>query len=202
MKTPWTLLTTAGALAAAGLIFAGRATQAQAPTAPPRYGVVNLREVMDQFGEVQDAQTKLEKRAAEFRQEGKARQEKTEDVRFRRDQEHPDSPKWFELQKELNRLSVELEIWTKLEKGDIQAEQRQQESGLYKRILAVVETVAKRQGLDAVFQFDAIDLNDPDEVVSARRMGVRAVIYASPTVDLTKDVIARLSQTSPKKGEK
>ena len=61
----------------------------------------------------------------------------------------------------------------------------------------MVETVAKQRGKDVVFQFDAIDLSDPNEVISARRMGLRAVIYASPPVDLTKDVIARLVDAMP-----
>lgn len=199
MRSDWTVLGTAGVVAVGCLFLADQATRAQGPGAPPRYGVVDLGEVMRSFGEVQEMRAKLEKRAEEYRKEGEARQKKIEDVRFNRDQEHPDSPKWFELQKELNRLTVELELWDKFEKKDIQAESLEQQSRLYKRVLMAVEEVCTQMGLDMALQLDAINLRDPNEVITSQRMTVRAVVFAAPTVDLTKKVIARVNHSPANK---
>jgi Skp family chaperone for outer membrane proteins len=199
MKSTWTVLGTAGVVAVVCLLLADGATQAQAPGGRLKYGVVDLGEVMRNLNEVQEMRTRLETRASEFRKEGEARQKKIEDVRFARDQEHPDSPKWFDLQKELNRLTVELELWTKFEKRDIELETREQQSRLYKRVLVAVQEVSTQMGLDMALQMDGIDLNDPNEVVTSQRMTLRSVIYAAPTIDLTKAVIARVNHTTGKK---
>jgi Skp family chaperone for outer membrane proteins len=194
MKSRWTLMGTVVASAALCLIVGYRSTQAQAPSPGARYGVVDLGEVMRQYAEVEQMKAKLDARAEKFKQEGQARQQKIEDLRFQRDQKHPDSPEWFKLQKELNRLTVELELWQKFEKQDIQSESREQQSLAYKQVLAAVDTVAKQRALDMVFQLDKVELDDPNDVVSLQRMAVRAVIFASPTVDLTKDVAALVNQ--------
>jgi len=157
---------------------------------------VDLGEVMRQYAEVEQMKAKLEARAEKFKQEGQARQQKIEDLRFQRDQKHPDSPEWYRLQKELNRLTVELELWTKFEKQDIQAESREQQSNAYKQVLKAVETAGKQRGLDVVFHLDSVDLNDANDVVTLQRMATRAVIYAAPTVNLTKDVAALVNQMS------
>lgn len=196
MRTAWTIVTTAGLMLGVCLVLAGRPTQAQGPGAPPKFGVVDLGEVLREFKEVQEMEAKLQQRAAEFKKEGEARRDKLDTIRFERDRLHPDEPKWLQLQKELNRLSVELELWAKFEKNDIEAESREQQSRLYKKALQAVETVAKQRGLETVFQLDSIDLNDPKDMVTSQRMSVRAVLYASPSVDLTKDVIAMLNQAS------
>ncbi len=196
MRSTWTLITM-GVVAAAMCLFVGyRSSQAQAPGPAPKYGVVDLAEVMRRYADVEEMKTKLEARAEKFKQEGQTRQQKIEDLRFQRDQKHPDSPDWFKLQKELNRLTVELELWSKFEKQDIQSETQEQQSNAYKRILAAVDTVAKQRGLDMVLQFDRVGLDDPNDIVSPQRMAVRALIYASPTVDVTKEVIARVNQAS------
>jgi Skp family chaperone for outer membrane proteins len=194
MKSKWKLAGTVIASAALCLIVGYRSTQAQAPASGSRYGVVDLGEVMRQYAEVEQMKAKLDGRAEKFKQEGQARQQKIEDLRFQRDQKHPDSPDWFKLQKELNRLTVELELWQKFEKQDIQSESREQQSLAYKQVLAAVDTVAKQRALDMVFQLDKVELDDPNDVVSLQRMAVRAVIFASPTVDLTKDVTALVNQ--------
>jgi Skp family chaperone for outer membrane proteins len=197
MKTVWTVITTAGVVTAVCLFLGGPITQAQGPT-PPLYGVVDLADVMREYNAVKEMREKLEKRAEDFKKETTARRQKIDEVRFSRDQEHPDSPKWFELQSELNRLSVEMELWTKFQQQDIQAESREQQNRVYKDMLRAVETVAKQRGLNAVFHLDGVDLNDPNDVLTAQRMTTRAVIYASPTIDLTKDVIARINQAGGK----
>ncbi len=199
MKTAWTVMTAVVAVGAVCLIFAAAPTRAQGPAAPPRYGVVDLSEVVRQFKDVQAMKDKLQKRLEDFQKEGEARRLKIEEVRFNRDQLHPDSPKWFELQKQLNRLTVELEIWGKLEKADIQAEQREQQDLVYKKVLAAVEAVGKHRRLDMVFRYDTIDLNDPNQMITPQQMGLRTVVYSSPTVDLTKEVIARANSQSGKK---
>ena len=196
MNVKWTLVGTVGAVGALCLVVSHRSTQAQAPPPGPRYGVVDLGEVMRQYAEVEQMKAKLEARAEKFKQEGQARQQKIEDLRFQRDQKHPDSPEWYRLQKELNRLTVELELWTKFEKQDIQAESREQQSNAYKQVLKAVETAGKQRGLDVVFHLDSVDLNDANDVVTLQRMATRAVIYAAPTVNLTKDVAALVNQMS------
>ncbi len=196
MRTAWIIVTTAGLMVGLCLVLAGRPTQAQGPGAPAKFGVVDLGEVLREYQEVQEMEDKLRQRAAEFKKEGEARRDKLDTLRFERDRLHPDEPEWLRLQKELNRMSVELELWAKFEKQDIEAESREQQSRLYKRALQAVETVAKQRGLASVFQLDEIDLNDPKDVVTPQRMSVRAVLYASPAVDLTKDVIAMLNQAS------
>jgi len=198
MKTAWTVLGTAGVAAGLCLIFANPATRAEGPSQPSRYGVVDLGEVMRNFSEVKEMQDQLKGRADAFKKEGEARQQKIEEIRFSRDQEHPDSPKWFEQQQQLNRLTVELELWGKFQKQDIQAASRQQQSAIYKKILRAVETVAKRRGLEAVFQLDGVDLNNPDELITSQRMTIRSVVFASPAIDLTKEVMARVNQASGK----
>ncbi|MBN1344389.1 MAG: OmpH family outer membrane protein [Phycisphaerae bacterium] len=201
MRIAWTVITSVGVVATLCLIATNRPSQAQGAGAEPRYGVVDLGAVMREFADVKDLQSKLEKRVEEYKKEGEARKAKIEEVRLARDMEHPDEPKWLEQQKELNRLSVELELWSKFEQNDIKAERRDQESLLYKKVLRAVETVAKQRGMDVVFQLDSVDLNDPEEIVSAQRMTARAVIFSAPRVDLTKEVIARVNQASAKKSQ-
>jgi Skp family chaperone for outer membrane proteins len=196
MKTTWTLVMTGVAVSALCLFVGYRSTQAQSPGPAPRYGVVDLAEVMRRCADVEELKNKLEARAEKFKHEGQSRQQKIEDLRFQRDQKHPDSPDWFKIQKELNRLSVELELWTKFEKQDIQSETQEQQSNAYKMILEAVDTVCKQRGLEMAFQLDRVQLNDPNDLVSAQRMAIRAVIFASPTIDLTKEVVARVNQVS------
>lgn len=196
MRTVWTLLTTASVATAICLLFADRPTHAQAPGAKGPYGVVDLGAVMENYEHIREMEEALQKRANDYKQEAEARRKKIEDIRYLRDQEHPDSPKWFELQKQLNRLTVELELWSKFEKQDIQADSREKQSQAYKQVMRAVETVAKQRGLDVVFRLDSIDLNDPSEVIRVERMTNRTVIYSSPSVDLTKEVIARVNQMS------
>ncbi len=193
MKKAWTLMSIFAA-AALCLVIGYQNTQAQAPSGGPKYGVVDLAEVMRQYSEVEAMKQKLETRAEKFKQEGQARQQKIEDLRFQRDQKHPDSPEWYKLQKEMNRLSVELEMWTKFEKQDIQAESRELQSSAYKQVLGAVELAGKQRGLDMVLHLDRVDLNDPNDLVTLQRMATRSVIYSSPTVDLTKDVVTLVNQ--------
>ncbi len=201
MRTVMTVMTTVGVVAAIVVIFAGRATRAEGPGAQPLYGVVSLAQIMREFKEVQEIRDKLQKRAEDFQKEGEARRQKIEETRLNRDMEHPDSPKWFEHQKELNRLTVELELWSKFEQKDLEAEKRQQLNVLYKRILGAVEQVAKHRGLDLVFRYDTVDLNDPNALLTTEAMRLRAVVYGAPRVDVTKDVIHRVNNPSGRKGK-
>lgn len=85
-----------------------------------------------------------------------------------------------ELQKQIDRLTVEVQRFTQDAQAEVQELQQQLQQEFQQRLEPVLQTVAQEKGLQLVF-------NGPDA----------GLVWADPALDISADVIRRLDSAKP-----
>jgi Skp family chaperone for outer membrane proteins len=162
---------------------------------------VNLVHIFDNF-----EQTKVlnQKRLEDMKELDQVRQEKAKDIQAEKDALEaysPDSAEYFKRSKKLKKMQYDFEVWKRLEQDRIAEAYLHWYRKTYKMMMQEIEQVAKKRGVDLVVTQEDLNLREAQDVKSLiQQIFLRKVVYNSPRVDLTEQVLSNLNAEFAKAG--
>jgi Skp family chaperone for outer membrane proteins len=192
MKTRRTALIVVAALVMC-LTFGTAAAKAQEAA---KVGIVNPAAVFAQMQETKDLKQKLENDRKALEQEVQSRQGKVKDLQGARDMLKADSPQYQDADKAFMQAAIEFDTWSKITQAQLQGQQKQQMKILFDKIVTATTQVAQRKGLDLVLADQRPELPENLAAINVDQLRAilngRNVLYSTPRVDISNDVVAAL----------
>jgi Skp family chaperone for outer membrane proteins len=102
------------------------------------------------------------------------------------------SDEYMALMKEVLTKQADLQVRETLHERQRVLKEQQMVEGLYKDILRETEEVAKQKGLDLVFERSIPELPALSPAELEQTMGMHKLLYGGGSLDITKEVMARL----------
>lgn len=164
--------------------------------APTKVGVANTARILNELQETRDLNQKIQNDLKTLEAERITREQKVKDLQTVRDALKPDSPQFAEKNKEWLQSRIEYEIWIQMQRANLEREQKVKMTGLFNKITQTVAEVATQRGVDIVIAEQRTDIPDnldainPDQLKAV--IGQRNILFVSPTVDITNDVITSM----------
>lgn len=160
-----------------------------------RVAVVDVPAVSERYLRTSDLEARFEQRRVKFNRERDALREKIERAgRSLQEEFKPGTGEYGERRKQLAMLEAELQWFMETEGEKIERHLAGSLRSIYDDIQAIVGEVAKEQGIDVVLAADRMPEETPRATTQARQQIVlQKVVYWSPRVDLTDEVVTRLN---------
>ena len=167
-----------------------------------KVGVINLKDIFDNYAKVKDFTKKLT-------EEGKAIEQKVEllNQQLRQLQEKlqapglADGPTKQDLQLQFMLAKTEQEFLVKSNTERFSRRLGDQTSDFYNEIRKKVEEVAKAEGYDLVFKIDAPEIaGDTSESQVTQRINHRPLLYAREGMDFTEKIVKQLNADYARQG--
>lgn len=180
------------------LVTVGQATPAGGANRldqPTRTAVVDVPAVSAGYLKTKDLEVQLERRNTALLQERTALHNKIERTgRSLQEELRPGTSEFEQRRKQLALYEAEMEWFVDSTGRMLEREVAGTLRSIYEDIHAVVRTIAKEKGIDVVVAADRLPPEPAQGSIQARQQIVmQKVLYWSPRVDLTEEVIARLN---------
>jgi outer membrane protein len=169
---------------------------------PTRAAVVDLVKLFNEYQRTKDINDRLTKQQQELQTTRKEKVDRIDALKAELENFHPDSKDYYDRQKELLKLSIELDSFTKVTAEDIKREFRVLTADIYAEMLKAIEQVAKTDGYDMVFYLDKMDIQGDDFQTLLEKIRERKVLYAASQYDITDSVLSYINQSYKLKQEK
>ena len=184
-------------VAAAALLAATIPTVHADTAAATKVAVVNLGKVFTSLQQTKDVKAKVEADQRNLKGMVDQHQQDLLTMRQQRDSTlKPDSPQYDDMTQQLEQKTIQYETELKIKQVDLQRGQARQLKGIYDLIQSTVSDVAKQRGYELVitesnpdFPPNAGDLT-PDQM--SQLINQRNMLYVSPSVDLSNEVVTAL----------
>jgi Skp family chaperone for outer membrane proteins len=180
------------------LAFGVTFTQLQAQAGPgaraTRVGVCNIPEIFDKYNRAQQLTEELKERTNKLKAENDRR---VDTIRIKQTELEglmPESPEYNKRLQEIQELTIERQVWLKMQEDLMMRDHLRLTRELYKDIKDSVARVAKARGFDIVIQFDprAPEGNSSQEIV--QQIDRRKVLYSDEQLDITAGVLQDLNE--------
>ncbi|MGB2985619.1 MAG: OmpH family outer membrane protein [Phycisphaerae bacterium] len=160
-----------------------------------KVAVVNVPAVSERYLRTSELEAQFEQRRVKFNEQRDALREKIERTgRSLQEEFKPGTREYDERRKQLAMLETELQWFIETEARKIEEGLASSLHSIYSDIQAVVREVAEEMGIDMVLAADRLPEEVPQTTTQVRQQIVlQKVIYFSPRVDLTDEVITRLN---------
>jgi len=175
------------------LISSGHAADKNLP-APTRVAVVDIVKAFNDYNRTKEINEKLNKEQVELQNQRKAKVDRIEALKAQIDNLHPDSKDYYQREKELLELSIELKNFTDIKAEQIKREFQVLTEDIYKEMLKSIETVATDAGYDIVMYLDRMEIKGDTFPALLEKIRERKVLYAAKNTDITQNVLDLLNQ--------
>jgi Skp family chaperone for outer membrane proteins len=162
-----------------------------------KIAVANAGKVFGEIKEKKDWEQKMLADQKTLQDTAFQKQQKVKSLQEQRDNLRTDSPQYADKDKELQSAKIDLEVWAQIQQAESQRTNKIQTKALFDKIVNAVASVATAKGLDLVIADQHPDV--PDNFMEQATLeqvrallGQRNVLYASPQVDITQDVITQM----------
>ena len=180
---------------AAGLFFTE--TRAQDPASAAAdcgcTAVIDIVRVFNEFKQTQDINAEFETRRREVQAEVDGRDRIIETHTRELEAFAPDSADYTTRRRDLMRLRIDRDNYMKLAEFEVRDLFRIWTRKTYDRICEVAAQVAERRGFDVVVIREDLESDIPDANTLKQQIRLRKVIYSTPRVDITEDVLSRIN---------
>jgi Skp family chaperone for outer membrane proteins len=194
MKSPWIALT-AVMTVLAGLVFLNRSGAQTAPaTQPTVVAVCDVVRVFNNYERASSLSVELEKRRQAIEAENQQRAQAMDTLRAELQNLQQGSEAYNSRSQELWKMSLEQEGWENTQKGMLGHWHHQNTKAMYDDIVAMIATMAKASGIDIVLFEQKEDLPTENTTELVNQIARRKVLYNTPQVDITDQVLARLNE--------
>ncbi|MFP4107181.1 MAG: OmpH family outer membrane protein [Phycisphaerae bacterium] len=197
MKKSHVLLAAAATFAVVGLFILNSASGQNAgrPAPNTKVAVCDVVEVFNNYNRAKDLTQQLNDRREKIKSADSERAKKIERLQLEIEGLKKGGPKYQELMKEIERLSIERQIELQYEDTLALREHHRLTREMYREILGTVEALAKQRGYDIVVtrETEQVETKNTSELV--RWIQSRKVIYHNDEVDLTQDVLGQLNRS-------
>ncbi|HNQ24489.1 MAG TPA: OmpH family outer membrane protein [Phycisphaerae bacterium] len=165
------------------------------PAAATKIAVVNVARVSDGYLRTKDLEAYFNQQRVQYNEQRTAMRDRLErGTASLREELKPGTPEYDQRRKELAQLEWELQYFQDAQGQKLEQGLASSLRLIYEDIQQVVAQVAQEKGYDLVLTYDQLPAEPPDTTSMARQQIVlQKVIYWSPGVDLTDEVIARLN---------
>lgn len=180
---------------AAGSLFTEIRAQDPAPAASDCRctAVIDIVRVFNEFKQTQDINAEFETRRREVQAEVDGRDRVIETHTRELEAFAPDSTDYTTRRRELMRLRIDRDNYMKLAEFEVRDLFRIWTRKTYDRICEVAAQVAERRGFDVVVIREDLEPDIPDANTLKQQIRLRKVIYSTPRVDITEDVLSRIN---------
>ncbi len=181
-----------------GLVAVGQS----GATGSARVAVVDVPAVSEAYHKTADLEAKFESVRQKLNQERDALRDRVELTRRSLQEElRPGTREFQERRKQLALLEAELQYFMESEGQRIEAELARSLGRIFADIQAVIVAVAKEKGIDIVMAADRMPSDVAESPMQVRQqILLQKVLYWSPQVDLTGEVVVRLNAKYKAKG--
>ncbi len=187
----------------AGLMIAMMSLGQDGSTGTPHVAVVNVALASEKYARTADLEAQFDAKRRRLREEQDGLRERIElTARSLKEELKPGSEAFVARRKELAMLEAEHQYFVESKQREIEAGLAMSLRSIYGDIQFAVAEVAREKAIDIVVAGDTIpDSDQPDTPNMARQqILLQKVLYWSPRVDLTADVIVRLNATYAAQG--
>jgi Skp family chaperone for outer membrane proteins len=182
---------------ALSLVLAFMPARASADSTGTKVAVANAGKVFNEIREKKDWEQKMATDAKTIQDTAFQKQQKIKSLQDQRDNLRSDSAPYADKNKELQAAKIDLEVWAQIQQADMQRENKVQTKALFDKIVNAVAEVATAKGVDMVIADQHPE--PPDDFLEKATLdqvrgllGQRNVLYSSPQVDITQDVITAM----------
>jgi len=188
-----------GIVVTAAVAVCFQRTDAQAPArrvvAPvARVAVCDVGAVFNGYDRRQDLNALFENKRKEAKKEDDRRIKQIEQMEKVIKALKPDSKQHEEKMKEMQRLSIERQVWRQLKEKQFVSEHRLLMEDLYRQVLDAIEATARKKGYDLVIYRDSVDVQSTTTSELLNKIAQRKCLYHNPAIDLTRPVITLLNE--------
>jgi Skp family chaperone for outer membrane proteins len=177
---------------AASTLFCGATAMADLKIA-----VANAGKIFAEIKEKKDWEQKMLQDQKTLQDEAFTKQQKVKSLTEQRDNLRADSPEYGDKDKELQTAKIDYEVWAQIQQAEAQRTNKLQTKALFDKIVNTVSEVATQKGIDLVIADQHPEV--PDNFMEQANLeqvrallGQRNVLYSSPQVDITQDVITAM----------
>lgn len=164
--------------------------------AQAKIATVNAAKVFNEIQETKDLKSKMENDQKNLQASDLERKTKLKDMQNARDALKPDAPQFEKSNQDLMQAAVDYEVWQRVQGANIQRMQKQQMLSIFNKITTAVSQVATQKGLDLVIAEQRPEVPDNLDQLNVDQVRLlinqRNVLYSTPNVDVSNDVIAAM----------
>ena len=160
-----------------------------------RVAVVNVPAVSERYLKTTDLEAEFEKLRQAFNQQREALQSRIDrTARSLQEELKPGTEEHWERRKQLALLDAELQVFIESEGQKVESKMASSLRAIFDDILAATREIARERGIDVVLASDQMPKNVPESSTQVRQqIMLQKVLYWSPRVDLTDDIITRVN---------
>jgi Skp family chaperone for outer membrane proteins len=166
------------------------------PSGPVSIAICNPARIFQDMQETQDLRQSMEAEGKAFMEKKSEYENKLRELQSSRDQLKSDSPQYVQRNQELLKVATEFEVWGKVTQADVQRNQKIRMKALFEKIQEAVAKVAEQKQIDLVISEQKPEVPDNIDQVNVDQLRAilngRNVLYHTPRVDISNDVIAVL----------
>lgn len=194
-RTVWIGVVAATVMVMAVMVAGTRAADKNVAALPTKVGVVDMSFVFDSYDRSKDEQQDLRKKQEEAEGKLKQMRDRVEALKAELENFNPDSKDYVKRHEELLKLTVEFDVYRRVQIENVATEMRVLYEEIYAEMIKGVEAVAKEQGLDLVLYKDEVKILKDDKLDIVRdKILQRKVLYSAKTIDVTDPVLQHLNQ--------
>jgi Skp family chaperone for outer membrane proteins len=162
-----------------------------------KIAVANAGKIFSDIKEKKDWEQKMQADEKTLQDTAFTKQQHVKDLQSQRDNLRTDSPQYADKDKELQTAAIDLKVWAEIQQAEQQRTNKIQTKALFDKIVNAVAQVATQKGFDLVLadQHPEVPDNFMDQASLEQvraLLGQRNVLYSSPQVDITQDVITAM----------
>jgi Skp family chaperone for outer membrane proteins len=181
---------------AVGLVFAYQALGSRGAAAPPPVtaATVDLERVFEALAELASEQTHLQELGANMDTEKTAREQELEGMDEQLAITEAGTPDYETLEQEYIQKSIEYQAWIEFMRRQIDREKALVLEKVYNSVKQAVRDMAEQHGYDIVYLNDSLKpLQRGSEASIQQQISARRMLYTSPALDITEDLIQRMN---------
>lgn len=169
-----------------------------------RIAVVNVPRVSEQYLRTGQLEQRFEEQRRKYNQERETRKAEYEKLaRSLEEQFKPGTADYEERREQLLVLKYRFETFVQTEEAKLETDMTNSLRSIYEDITQMVGRVAEEKGIDLVLPIEPFPDETPESsTVFRQRVMLQKVIYASPRLDITEEVLRRLNQEYKQSGAK
>jgi len=174
--------------------------QSAAGKGPTRVGVLDLVRVFNEFEQTKVLNAEIDKYKAKLGEEKAQREEKIDTERKTLQTFAPDSADYQRRSKEVKKMMIEYRAWLESEQQNLTDEHRRWIERTYDMVTQTTAAVARSHSIEVVITKEELDKSVSDTTVLLKQILNRKVVYSSPDLDITDEVMKNLNDAFAKSG--
>jgi Skp family chaperone for outer membrane proteins len=175
------------------LIGTGHAAEKATPM-PTSVAVVDIVKLFNEYQRTKEINDRLTKQQQDLQTQRKQKLDRIDALKAELENFHPDSKDYYERQKELLKLSIELDSYSRVTAEEIKREFQVLTEDIYKEMTAAIEAVAKEAGYELVLFVDKMEIKGDTFPTLLENIRQRKVLYNAPRLDITDSVLDYINQ--------